>query len=327
MRIVYLDHNILNRMVRGSEDSIRSLYEADGLCPVYSNANLDEIADSSVRRDEFLDLLIRLEAWYLSTPMDGSFNTLDQFVVTKINPREKINELAEARAGHEENVEHLDFLSIMYGGGEGRMPSDVLLEGLEYAANTLRDLLNDPEFNGPNFVEQRNQAIATLENLPTLQEEIRSGFRELDERARSGPLTQQMAEELGIGPTQLNNVKPPNVIQKVWEMVRPSYAPTISTMDEFLTTALSFNANSPNTQPEIVTRVNGLYNLLNILGFWRDEDLNRPRRMKASFDDMTHVGYAISCNALYCGDKRMNIKAQAIYEHCGITTQILDPQS
>src|SRR5690606_22252162 len=118
--LVYFDHNILNSMVRGSESKIAEDIKREKLLPVYSDENLDEISISDNRKEQFLDLYARLGAWHLHFPVDSCFTTIEQFVVSKKSPHDRLIELKEAREGCENTGNaNLDFLSSFYGGGEG----------------------------------------------------------------------------------------------------------------------------------------------------------------------------------------------------------------
>lgn len=321
-KLAYLDHNILNFMVKGGKNQFLSEFSGRGLLPVYSDENLREIERSSVRADQFLELLESIGAWHLSTPMDGNFITTEQFVVTNTRARDRLQELQEARSGYENIGTNLDFLCLMYGGAAGKLPSEILLDGIAEAESIFQSQISDPELERPEFIHFREQAEAGLLKIEDVKIQIREGCKELDERAKNGPLTDQAAEEIGIGPKQLNNIGMPGAMEKIWKLVGPKYGPNCETIDDFLLMALSFNSDGPRSQPEVVSRANGLYNLLNMFGYYRDEGLKKTRRMRASFSDMTHVGYAIVCEKFYCDDFRMRVKAAAIYEHIGVSVDL-----
>jgi hypothetical protein len=321
--LVYFDHNILNSMVRGGEGKIAEDIKRKNLLPVYSDENLDEISISVNRKEQFLDLYDRLGAWHLHLPVDSSFTTIEQFVISEKSPRDRLIELEEAREGYE-NVgnTNLDFLSSFYGGGEGRLPSEIALEGLREAENLFLEQLENPDLTLPEFSHFKKQAQEGLAKIKTLKSDIVESYRELDEKAKAGSLTEQAQEEIGIGPVQLNNITIPGAINKIWSLVGPHYGPNDFSIDDYLKRAESFNPNGSRALPEVVNRANGIYNLLNIVGYHRDEGLSKARRMRASFSDMTHVGYALICKRFYCNDKRMKIKAQAIYEYLNMNVEI-----
>ena len=326
-RLVYFDHNVLNAMVRGEEGRLIEEIQSADLLPVYSDVNLDEIENSVKRKKQFLDLYTRIGAWHLHMPVDSSFTTMGKFAITKKNPWDRLLELQDARKGYESvGTANLDFLSLMYGGGDGKLPSEIMLEGIGEAEKLLISQLNDQDINLPECSEFKKKAEDELIEIDKIKKEIIEGFKDLDERVKFGPLTEQASEHIGIGPIQLNNLKMPGVLDKIWGLVKPYYGPNDPTIDAYLVRVNSFNSKGLKTLPEIVSQVNGLYNLLNVLGYYRDEGLSKKHRMQASFSDMTHVGYAIACNRFYCDDHRMKMKAQAIYEHLGIKVDIYSSQ-
>lgn len=310
-------------MVRDGEDKIAKDIKRENLLPVYSDENLDEISISVNRKEQFLDLYTRLGAWHLQLPVDSSFTTTEQFLVSKKSPHERLIELTEAREGYE-NIgnSNLDFLSLFYGSGEGKLPSEIALESLNEAENIFIEQLKDPELDIPAFSHFKKQAQEGLAKIKNLKGDIVESYRELDERAKIGSLTEQAQEEIGIGPVQLNNITSPDAINKIWSLVGPHYGPHDLSIDDYLKRLESFNPNGSRALPEIVNRANGIYNLLNVFGYHRDEGLSKAKRMRASFSDMTHVGYALICKRFYCNDKRMKLKAQAIYEHLNVKVEI-----
>ncbi|EAQ32293.1 hypothetical protein [Idiomarina baltica] len=263
--LVYFDHNILNAMVRGGESKIAEDIKRENLLPVFSDENLDEISISVNRKEQFLDLYARLGAWHLHVPVDSSFTTIEQFVVSKKSPHDRLTELNEARKGYE-NVgkTNLDFLSLFYGGGGGKLPSEIALEGIQEAEKILLEQLKNPDLDFLGISYFKKQAQEGLRQIESLKGEIVEAYRELDERAKLGSLTEQAQEDIGIGPLQLNNITGPGVIRKIWSMVGPHYGPNDLSIDDFLIRVESFNSNGLRTLPEIVSRANGIYNLLNL---------------------------------------------------------------
>ena len=315
-------------MVLGGESKIAEDIKRENLLPVYSDENLDEISISVNRKEQFLDLYANLGAWHLHLPVDSSFTTIEQFVVSEKSPHDRLIELREAREGYE-NIgnSNLDFLSSFYGGGDGKLPSEIALESLHEAENIYIEQLKDPDLDLPAFYHFKKQAQEGLEKIKNLKGDIVESYRELDERAKIGSLTEQAQEEIGIGPVQLNNITSPGAINKIWALVGPHYGPDDLSIEDYLKRIESFNPNGSRALPEIVNRANGIYNLLNLFGYHRDEGLSKARRMRASFSDMNHVGYALICKRFYCNDKRMKLKAQAIYEHLNVNVEIYDGES
>jgi hypothetical protein len=254
--------------------------------------------------------------------LDSNFTRLGQFVVTEKKPHDRLSELNEARKGFESvGNANLDFLSLMYGGGDGKLPSEIALDGLGEAEKIFLSQLDDPDLDLPEFLQFKKKAKDGLIQIKKLKRKIVNSYKELDERAKRGSLIEQAVEEIGIGAVQLNNIKMPGAIDKIWSHVGLHYGPDLS-IDAFLAKAESFNPDGSKSSPEIVNKANGLYNLLNLFGYYRDEGLHKSRRMRASFSDMTHVGYALVCHRFYCNDYRMSMKAKAIFEYLNVGVEV-----
>jgi hypothetical protein len=299
-------------MVRGEKERIISEISDLNASVVFSDENLAEIKISEKRQEQFLDLLHEINAHHISTPLDEDFHSLNQFVVKPDSPRGVFDNL-ENNTSTQGGDGLLELQSMMYRAENEKSPSEVALTDLDRAEADLLEIKSDPDTDDDLLV----QVEAGLQKIKKTKKEVSESFKELDERSKQGPLTQQAAEHIGIGPVQLNNIEPPNVIEKVWDKVGSHYAPGVDSIDDFLHQTNSYNAVAVQTMPEVVLRANGIYNLLNFFGYQRDEKMQKLSRMRASFSDMTHVGYALPCDYFYCFDQRMKYKAAAIYAYIG----------
>ena len=78
----------------------------------------------------------------------------------------------------------------------------------------------------------------------------------------------------------------------------------------------------------LIQRANDLYHWLNLIGFHKDEKIRKVPRMRSSFRDMTHAGYAmVGSTHFLCSDRRLRLKAEAIYEHIGLDLKVVDTKS
>ena len=73
--LAYLDHNILDSMLKGDPAGIADLLRDENISPVFSSENLAEIHRSKGREIEFLQLL----------DADGGMNFAHPIVVAQIN--------------------------------------------------------------------------------------------------------------------------------------------------------------------------------------------------------------------------------------------------
>ena len=69
-------------------------------------------------------------------------------------------------------------------------------------------------------------------------------------------------------------------------------------------------------------KVNGLYNLLNTIGYYPDKNIRNDKKFIPFINDHQHVGYAIYSDFFITRDKRLMKKAEAVYEHLKIRTKV-----
>jgi hypothetical protein len=309
-------------MVKGEEMSIRAMFDSMGLQPVYSDENIDEINRSKSRREQFLDLLVRLGAKHVYIPLDENFKPSEVIEIYTKNPRDRLAELVEARRGYELLESGLDSLTKIYGGLESSTMTEIASSQLDSVEKMLKEQLLTPDIDDPELAEGKAMLEKLLVDLTATRARTISGLSELDAMCKQRPLLQQVQEELEIGPIQLNNVKPPNEIEQIWAMVGHAYGAPSKNFMEFVQTALSLRDENGRSQPKTFQLVNAIYNWLNMIGFYRDEKMHKPSRTKASFGDMTHAGYGIACDHFYCDDMRMRRKISATYEYLNLKTKI-----
>ena len=70
-------------------------------------------------------------------------------------------------------------------------------------------------------------------------------------------------------------------------------------------------------------KINGLYNLLNSLGYYPDCHLGKDNKFIPFINDHHHVGHAIIADVFITRDTKLMKKAEAIFEHYKIGTKIL----
>lgn len=323
---IYLDHNIYNMMVRGHEHEVRLKYESEGLIPVYSDESINEIERSTRRRESFLELLERIDARHISVPLDVDFNHQGVLTIVGIPVRKRLLELADARAETEGIPNGLDFLTKAYGGFPDRSFGEILNTKLVEVHRNLSEQLHgnsESEFDSNEFLARARESLVKLEKTIT---SVDGTFAELDERASNGSVFEQFQSELGVKTIELNNIAPKDAVERIWDLVGSKFGGPDMNLVDFLDKIRSFSAGSPNTQPRSISLVNGVYNWLNMIGYHRDDGLDTPARMIASFGDMTHAGYAAACQKFLCNDKKMRLKVLATYNYLGVKCKIEEYQ-
>ncbi len=127
---------------------------------------------------------------------------------------------------------------------------------------------------------------------------------------------------VGVDPNPLSNIRPPNILQKIWEQLSDSgkIPPPFNSASEFFANAVPAHMN--DGKPTWETKISSLYHLLNMIGYCPDEKLHKEDGFKSSLGDQTHAAFAAFAHVFITGDFRMAKKTYAVYEYLGIGTQV-----
>ncbi|WP_223283020.1 hypothetical protein [Pseudomonas amygdali] len=126
---------------------------------------------------------------------------------------------------------------------------------------------------------------------------------------------------VGMGPKELNNLKPPRVIEKIWQAYQQldGYKDQGYTIENFLGIA-----TNPIYRREMHSheKVTAIYNVLNVIGYKTDSKLDRENRHIAAISDAAHASIASYANCLLSADEAFVSKVRAIYEFLGVSTEV-----
>jgi hypothetical protein len=213
----------------------------------------------------------------------------------------------------------------LYGGRAESAFADIAseqVEAFEGLLESLSDRLAEldgihPELQAP--IEQY------LQNLQSQHEQVSAmAAAEMakhigDEAGLSG--VKHYRDGVGIGPKQLNNIKPPRVIEKIWQVYQDldGYRDQGYSIENFLGIDGYPLYKREMLIPEKVT---AMYNLLNIIGYRTDSRLNREHRHIAAISDAAHAAIASRANCMLSADEVFVEKVRAIYEYLGVTAEV-----
>jgi hypothetical protein len=124
----------------------------------------------------------------------------------------------------------------------------------------------------------------------------------------------------GIGPKQLNNIEPPNVLVKIWDKLRTLQTYNKVNMDIDDLFQLKKNPIYPDQPYFKHQKVAGIYNMLNTLGYYPDSKVHKERRFIAALSDNSHASIASFCNFLLSNDEHFIKKVNAAYQYLQIPT-------
>lgn len=321
--LVYLDHNVLDLMTKGDPHQVRGLLKNNNLTPVYSDETLKEIQRSTGYESEFIELLEEIDAKYIEPILDQHFKQTGQanihsVLASDIYKRYLANQLENGSG----DFGMSEMLMKFYGGQSDRSFEEIFQQGaVDLQRHMIEALKGIDEISLGEAIDIES-IKKLIEDLPALMSSQSSGVAEkLDDRSEH-PVSEFEAKT-GIGPVILKNVKPPNVVEKIWKMLSDIEGFSEIDIETFFgVKPHSFEADS-DREKTIQEKVNAVYHQLNFLGYYRDSKMRKDRRFKASFSDMTHAGVASFCHLFLCRDEDLVMKAAAAYEYLGVNTRIL----
>lgn len=321
--LAYLDHNILDSMLKGDPYGIADLLEDENISPVFSSENLAEIHRSKGKEGEFLQLLDALEAFHLVPTIDSRCrNTGTAELKTNSASEAYQDYVAGLSDSPDAGLMFTGMLEKLYGGRKDQSFDEIFACGVDEIQKLLSEVgaqvNNIPDLS----LEQRDELQFAIQNLPNLlRPELSYAASSLDAHQNAG--TKHFEDATGLGPKVLKNVEGPQVVKKIWAMLESQFDGADLDIDTFFGAKPAPHEADYGRERTVVEKVNGIYHQLNFLGYYRDSKMHKERRFRASFSDMTHAGLASFCHLLICRDEDLVMKAAAAYEYLGLETKIL----
>lgn len=321
---VYLDQNVLDLAVKEKDPAFFSRL-MNNYQVVYSDDTLREIKRSG-QPEVFLTALESMSAMHFKYQTDHTLQPTGGMLITSHSPFqtyetylgiEPIYDVMLA-AAHQTNLK-------LYGGRKGSSFSAISREQVEtfkaFMSHVSEQLaqLGDEQ---PEAASALKQCIDMLQRQYEIATEVSSG--ELakyigDASGQSG--IQAYRSAVGVGPVQLNNVQPPNVIRKIWDMHQEldGHKGMGYVIENFLGISPHPIYGREMHQHEKVTSI---YNVLNVIGYKPDSSLNKEHRHIAAISDAAHASVASHAHILLSADTAFVCKVRAIYEFLEIPTKV-----
>ena len=221
------------------------------------------------------------------------------------------------------------FTHKFFGGQQGKDFQSLIDTQQEALADLMREMSKNIEMLNESEKAEIQHLLPMLETMPNLvQQQFKEQAAKLSARLADipSPETFNGAKDfrgsMGIAPISLNNIRPPNVMHKIWEQVSASgkIPSQISSASGFLEQGVWAHMN--DSEPTWEDKIGGLYSLLNFIGYCPDEDLHKDGGFRSAMGDHMHASYAAFAQLFITGDEKMAKKTYAIYEHLGIKTVI-----
>lgn len=319
--LVYLDHNVLDKLTKSQLKTIFTRLSSAKLVPVYSDETLKEISQSKGYEEKFLSLLKELSAAFLRLEFVNNRFT-GKAAFENIDPFESYSQYcSNTEVMPELGYGLIGTLHKFYGGLKDKSYSEVMTLGVEEMVNEIEKTVTSMQ--GDADVIEKDKKIAAhllslLKNiLPQLFHEM---GKTLDQNTAATSVVSQIDEYLSIGPKILNNIKGPDVVKKIWTVIKSRIPEQTLTLEKFF--GLTPDFYGPDKRElSIVEKANALYHQLNFLGYYRDAKMSDRAKFSASFSDRSHAGCALFCHYVMSMDEKLIMKSAATYEYLGVFTK------
>jgi len=319
---IYLDHNIIDALIKNKIKTLDEFVKVADPIFVYSKETLNEIRRSSGWESQFLDQLFLIEAKFLEIGIDFQGHVTDEWAIGDSDPHRLYQRHDEALSQTLESSFGLDeLMSKFYGGAKNLTFTDIASSGADDLEKMLGKVLAESVDEFPESIIE-----VVREELEIVREKARKTnlkMGEMLDAAGGEANVEGWQSAVGVGPLGLKNIKPPNIVNQVWEAVscKSTSLPDSLTIDQMFGLDKSLvGGQSPRNNVE---RCNAIYHALNYLGYYRDKNMKKVNRVIASSSDMSHVGYASLCDHLITDDLGLVMKAKATYEYLEISTEVI----
>ena len=320
---VYLDQNILDFFAKQGLGEFGQML-IDDYQVVYSDETLKEIRRSKGFEESFLKVLKNLEANYLKLVVEQPhFIITDKATISVRNPFDVYREYCE------NSDDGVDFENAMQpwlfkfsGGRKGNSIKDIHNEQI----SAFSDLIDSIMVNSDGLPEEIQRQLETYTLEMTAQykaalEKTDSMMLENIEDDKDWDGIKSFRSQVGIGPKQLNNIEPPNVLVKIFDRLRvlPTFSNSNMDIDDFF--QLKKNPIYPEQPYFKHQKVTIIYHMLNTLGYYPDSKVHKERRFIAAISDNSHASIASFCSFLLSNDESFIKKVNVAYEYLEIPTQ------
>lgn len=324
--LAYLDQNILDLFVKGKASEFMEEIAAR-FHVVYSDETLKEISRSGEYDVKFIDILKRLNAYHIRIKTEeGSFLIRGDATVNGSDPDHIYREYINSKSSGKDIISSGNkWLHKFFGGRPDESFSSICAEQRVAFDNLLGEMdshAKDAEKECPGIREvidsQRQEMLRQFESAigefeGRMQQDIGDGLE------RSG--VKDFRNGIELGPTELNNIEPPNVVKKIWGLVQAKEKKLSSvSLEEFLSFGKA--TAQPERSLHAYEKVHAIYHMLNMAGYFPDSKQHKERRFIAAQSDAGHAAMASFCDMVFSRDDRFVKKLGAALEYLEIETVV-----
>ena len=319
---VYIDQNVLSMAVKNlASQFFRTL--SDEYQVIYSDDTLREIKRSG-QPEKFLTALHDLSAMHFKYQLNEEFEVTGDMIISSVTSTQAYQNYLLVEPVYDSIFASAHQTTLKtYGGKKGASFVDVAAEqassfrAIVERFSSQLDKIDNVDVDSRVAIEKYLSALQVQYETAVAISSSEMVNHINEEKLESG--VQNYRASTGIGPVQLNNIEPPRVIEKIWDVYQhlDGYRNKGFSIGDFL--GVSFNPiyNREMLQHEKVTAI---YNLLNFIGYKSDSGLDKEKRHVAAISDAAHASIASHAHVLLSGDQVFVSKARAIYEYLGLQT-------
>ena len=265
---LYLDQNVLDLFVKNDLDSFGWKLMANFQI-VYSDETLKEIRRSSGYENQFLNVLKALDSYHLKIVVEQpGFVITDKATITNRDVFEAFEEYCsnDDEYGSIESSMN-QWLFKFSGGRSGDSISDIHEEQLAALSQLMNGVLDNADELPDELRRQLEEYSALMmEQHKSTLHKIESAMSEDIPDTKNWNGIKCYRGSMGIGAKELNNIEPPNVIEKIWDIFKVKIPKNdhIKSLEDFF--QIRINSIFPDRPYHLHQKVTGMYNMLNTIG-------------------------------------------------------------
>lgn len=319
--LVYLDHNVLDDLIKCRADDLKVWLITSPVIPVVSNTNLVEIANSKGYEDRFLSLLDEIAACFIEEQTDENNRLLDRVLIYEsdaltlrehmtlmpsnpLGPPTGFHGIIHKLFGGQADVPFMDIVK----GEVDNIESETEVEGLDE---------DDTDFDN---------AIGVLTKMAfNVAREAMNHLGETMETESNTPGYRKFQEYRDASPRIINNLDSDNLIDAVIDQANNVFKEYGLSADEYLQAQGKIIQETYGRPQSLVDQIRSLYLLLSLFGYHRDPQIKKDEGYFKDMRDLEHVVMARYCALFFTKDKRLIKKATQIYKYLNLSTIVLHP--
>jgi len=267
---VYLDHNVLDHLVKYPDSNLFQLLIKDSITVFFTEETFNEIDKCGDYKAAFLAVLEKLNAQYLDVALDENGLSTDTGTL-RIASAKRLYEIR--KSGDEKFKSALDgmhqLLFKLHGGHADKSFEEIL----DLQVSAYDDLMDfalsiDSEEAGDKGISEDlySQAGELKQKYVEAKEKLLSEIEAKIENHDKYSGIKGFREKLNLNPQQLNNISEVNAIKEIWELLKkhPEFPKTPLTLERFL--GIDENPTHPNLPMPMQSKIVAAYGVLNLVG-------------------------------------------------------------